>query len=1063
MWLPVEVTHVDAGITTMAVGDRFAIALSVDDAVLDQNGSIGGGQFPNLLSNFTVTPFPTNIGTWTPPTFDLPASNFVTNAFGNGFTFQVHAQPSFSPSSRALAFWDVDLNFAWLGDITDSGSGNSLAQRLGATFDPSRAVLGSSAIRFSPPNFPQATLAVASDYYLWINPGTGNWTTATNWRPHGLPNYTTDVNISNGGTAQITAAGAQARRITLGQHMFGGSGHLELTGSPASLTAERILVGDDGVGSLLIAAGADLSTTHAGAGGYEGSSGTITVTGAGSTWTNTDGLELGESGDLSMTISNGGVVTSGGGSLADDDPSIVFVSVTGAGSRWNMNDELIVADDGMATLNILNGGAVTNTNATIGADTIAVGTVTVSGSGSTWTNNGSLTVGVEAQGTLNIADGGSVSNHDGHIGLMAGSTGMVTVTGAGSTWNSSTTLTVGDSGTGTLIIEDGGVVSSLHGGLLGANSASNGTATVRGAGSSWTNGTNLRVGHNGTGTLRIEDGGHVSNLYGVVGDFAGSSGTALVSGAGSTWTNSANLIVAHSSTGALTIEDGGKVSNVDGYIGHDSGSLGTVIVNGAGSTWTNTGTLAIGNEGTGAGTLRIEAGGNVSNTMGIMGYEAGTSAAVSVTGAGSTWTNGNFLVIGVEGKADLTIASGGRVSDTVGDIGRFAGSNGTALVTGAGSMWFNSSRLAVGDEGTGMLTIQNGGEVSSTDASIGFAAGSNGTVAVTGASSKWTVNGQLSVGGDALFGGGSGGTGRLDILLGGSVNVAQETVLFPNGLVRLDGGTFDAAEVGFQGGGFFQFVSGTLHVGVFNGNLKNLAGTLAPGHAPSAGSAGSTTIIGNYTQKAGAELEIEIGGTSAGGTYDLVGITGNATLAGQLQLAMLGAFVPSPSDTFTVLNAAGGIFGVFSNVTTGQRLSTSDGNGSFLVHYGPGSAFNPNQIILSDFQAMLLAGDYNADGIVDGGDYTVWRKTLGQVGFALAADGNRNLEVDAGDFNIWRANFGRASSAGSSVGSGTGLASASLRAVTVPEPASVLLMLVVGAVGGIARRRRTVWQFQLSR
>ena len=112
---------------------------------------------------------------------------------------------------------------------------------------------------------------------------------------------------------------------------------------------------------------------------------------------------------------------------------------------------------------------------------------------------------------------------------------------------------------------------------------------------------------------------------------------------------------------------------------------------------------------------------------------------------------------------------------------------------------------------------------------------------------------------------------------------------------------------------------------------------------------------------------------------------------------------------------------------------------------------------------MLLAGDYNADGIVDGGDYTVWRKTLGQVGFALAADGNRNLEVDAGDFNIWRANFGRVSSAGSSFGGGTGLASASLRAVTVPEPASVLLMLVVGAVGGIARRRRTVGQFPLSR
>ena len=51
LWLAVDVTQVDAGITAVAVGDRLAIALVVNDAVLDQNSSIGGGQFPSLLSS----------------------------------------------------------------------------------------------------------------------------------------------------------------------------------------------------------------------------------------------------------------------------------------------------------------------------------------------------------------------------------------------------------------------------------------------------------------------------------------------------------------------------------------------------------------------------------------------------------------------------------------------------------------------------------------------------------------------------------------------------------------------------------------------------------------------------------------------------------------------------------------------------------------------------------------------------------------------------------------------------------------------------------------------------
>src|SRR5262249_22050609 len=69
------------------------------------------------------------------------------------------------------------------------------------------------------------------------------------------------------------------------------------------------------------------------------------------------------------------------------------------------------------------------------------------------------------------------------------------------------------------------------------------------------------VGQNGTGALTIQSGGTVSSIFGlgVVGNNAGSQGTATVTGAGSTWTN-LGTVVGGFGTGTLTIADGGTVS-----------------------------------------------------------------------------------------------------------------------------------------------------------------------------------------------------------------------------------------------------------------------------------------------------------------------------------------------------------------------------------------------------------------------------------------------------------------------------------------------------------------------
>ncbi|MCA9241356.1 MAG: hypothetical protein KDA37_14195, partial [Planctomycetales bacterium] len=56
-------------------------------------------------------------------------------------------------------------------------------------------------------------------------------------------------------------------------------------------------------------------------------------------------------------------------------------------------------------------------------------------------------------------------------------------------------------------------------------------------------------------------------------------------------------------------------------------------------------------------------------------------------------------------------------------------------------------------------------------------------------------------------------------------------------------------------------------------------------------------------------------------------------------------------------------------------------------------------------QGSVLEGDYNSDGIVDYGDYTVWSSAYGTSN--SAADGNGDGVVNSADYSIWRDNMGR--------------------------------------------------------
>ena len=344
----------------------------------------------------------------------------------------------------------------------------------------------------------------------------------------------------------------------------------------------------------------------------------------------------------------------------------------GGGSTWTNERGVIVGLEGNGTLSITDGGVVSSDDGLIGYSSGSTGTVTVDGTGSTWINDGPLTVGEEGNGTLNIINGGVVINSSfGHIGISSGSTGAVTVDGADSTWTTGW-LAVGRYGSGTLNITNGGqvdvdesVILAKYASGLGEIHFDNGTLNAAGL---FARPTEL------TGTGTINTSGLVSDVDLVFDSPQSLKRTILFdSEPGQHITINMDISRGNGPLGAgmhgdgsMTIRDGVAVSSTGGNIGYSPGSTGTVTVDGASSTWTNSRRpLYVGQAGN--GTLNITNGAAVRNEYyrGRIGSSSGSTGIVTVDGAGSTWTNSGGLTVGGNGYGTLNIINGGLVS--VGD------------------------------------------------------------------------------------------------------------------------------------------------------------------------------------------------------------------------------------------------------------------------------------------------------------------------------------------------------------------------------------------------------------
>jgi T5SS/PEP-CTERM-associated repeat protein len=156
----------------------------------------------------------------------------------------------------------------------------------------------------------------------------------------------------------------------------------------------------------------------------QGNSNSATVTGSGSTWTMSGGLTVGNFGSGNeLTISNGALVTDAGcyiGGGAYPLPAAGNnnkATVTGSGSTWTNSGELVVGGFGTGNeLTISNGAHVTAGSGGIGflGDTVAYANsnrATVTGPDSLWTIGGGLIVGggYASGNTLTIEDSALVN------------------------------------------------------------------------------------------------------------------------------------------------------------------------------------------------------------------------------------------------------------------------------------------------------------------------------------------------------------------------------------------------------------------------------------------------------------------------------------------------------------------------------------------------------------------------------------------------------------------------------------------------------------------------------
>ncbi|MBI5690919.1 MAG: PEP-CTERM sorting domain-containing protein [Verrucomicrobia bacterium] len=304
-----------------------------------------------------------------------------------------------------------------------------------------------------------------------------------------------------------------------------------------------------------------------------------------------------------------------------------------------------------------------------------------------------------------------------------------------------------------------------------------------------------------------------------------------------------------------------------------------------------------------------------------------------------TLTIGAGAVLRLSGGGDRQIfrgdgnGSGGRIIENQGFLivensGNFTGGEGAQLINRAG----------------GVVNLRN-------DATLGFAIG--------GAPFTFTNEGSLVK---------SQGAGTSTIAVpfsnSGQITIASGTLVFTSSFTNNNGSIVLANGGALAASGPLNLGTAPLAgSGTITASTVTAGGLVSPGSSP-----GQLNIAGNLNLLSTAVTLFELGGTSQGVNYDFLNVTGTANVAGTLQLAFASGFqsAVSPAHTFTLLQSTA-LIGTFTNVaTSGLRLFTNDGFGSFEVSY------TSSAVVLSNFVPVPEPSTWLLLGV--GGGVLFWRR-----------------------------------------------------------------------------------------
>lgn len=714
--------------------------------------------------------------------------------------------------------------------------------------------------------------------------------------------------------------------------------------------------------------------------------------------------------------------------------------ISGASATANVGNLIRVGNEGRGTMEILGGATVTSGLGRIGEFGFAgaEGTVTVDGANSSWDMTGDLYVGVQGgTGTLNVTGGAFVGNDDDLvIGHTSGSRGTVLVSGAGSQLapvdinNAAADVIIGNSGVGQVTVADGGFLFVETEVYMALGSPGSGRLTVQGTDSLVTIGENPQsaaneifvVGSAGRARVEILDGGEIQNERTVINHIAPDAAvfgeafneTFLVSGVDENDTPSLLRTFGRMEVGAtrqasLRIAGGGQVISNDGIARGGAGDSFTligntatadnssVVITDAGSKWFDAydpdgevqddNPFIIGNSASGV-TFDIENGGALQTGQAFIARLAGSSADVSVTGAGSRW-DASSLIVGNRDRGTLTVSDAGTVvSAGLIEVGNDTTGNGTLTVTGSGSNTSGTS-YSVGDTNgaVGVVNISLGGTATATVSfNLGEVSGGNGTANIGTANAAdpiatLQVANNVNVGGND---GGDGGIGVLNVHPSGLVNIQSTLAVFDQGTVNLMGGTISTSALDVAQVGDFNFAAGTLR---FTGSktfdtpalAEIFAGDAAPTltanrHLAVASTAvvssplrlnGGIFSVGSISPASVSNLDFDAG------TFNLTGSDLTVGTGGQF-----GASIVLDSDeTIHVLG----------------HTATIDASGSLNVIEGAftsAATINNGLVIVSGTTAVDFDSDDSGSGLTNNGTLVAIDSTI-----AGTVDNNGDIEI----------------------------------------------------------------------